>query len=264
MKIAIIGFGAIASYVVEQLSKDGNVEVKWVVCRPGRDHAAMDALGEGPSPIHSLKDLPFEDVDLVVECAGHSALKEYGSTVLQRGVDLICVSNGALAQPELLDKLTRAAEEGNSRLELVSGAIGAIDAITAANVGTIDKIVYRGRKPALSWKGTPAAESLDLDALVEPTVHFSGSARDAALRYPKNANVAATVALAGPGLDKTQVELVADPTITANIHEIEVEGAFGRLHFRVEGKSLPGNPKSSALTAMSVVAAVRKRMAHVG
>ena len=104
---------------------------------------------------------------------------------------------------------------------------------------------------------------VDLDSLTEAACHFSGSAREAALRYPKNANVAATVALAGPGLDDTQVELVADPAITENIHEIEVEGTFGRLQFRIDGKPLPGNPKSSALTAMSVVAAVRNRMAHI-
>jgi aspartate dehydrogenase len=263
MKIAIIGFGAIASYVVEKLSHDDDVEVGWVVCRPGRDSAAMDALGPGVTPIHSVEEI-MPDMDVVLECAGHSAVKEYGPAILRRGMDLICVSTGALAQPELADQLEQAAKEGDSRLELVSGAIGAIDAISAANVGTIDKIVYRGRKPPKGWKGSPAEVVLDLDALMEPATHFSGSARDAALRYPKNANVAATVALAGPGLDETQVELVADPTITANIHEIEVEGAFGRLNFRIEGKPLPGNPKSSALTAMSVVAAVRKRMARVG
>ena len=148
-------------------------------------------------------------------------------------------------------------------MELVSGAIGAIDAIAAASVGDIDRIVYRGRKPPQGWKGSPAEDVVDLDKLTEPVCHFSGSAREAALRYPKNANVAATVALAGPGLDDTRVELVADPAITENIHEIEVEGTFGRLQFRIDGKPLPGNPKSSALTAMSVVAAVRNRMAHI-
>jgi aspartate dehydrogenase len=262
MNIVIIGFGAIASYVSARLSQDADIVVSGVLCRAGREAAAIDALGSGVTPSNSVDDIPG-DTDLVIECAGHAALAEYGPAVLQRGIDLICTSNGALAQPELADRLDKAARAGGSRLQLVSGAIGAIDAIAAASVGDIDRIVYRGRKPPQGWKGSPAEDVVDLDNLKEPACHFSGTAREAALRYPKNANVAATVALAGPGLDETRVELVADPAITENIHEIEVEGTFGRLHFRIDGKPLPGNPKSSALTAMSVVAAVRNRMAHI-
>ncbi|WP_108882548.1 aspartate dehydrogenase [Anderseniella sp. Alg231-50] len=262
MNIVVIGFGAIASYVSAKLSEDSDVVVACVLCRQGRDNAAVDALGAGVKPINTVDDIPG-DTDLVIECAGHAALAEYGPAVLQRGIDLMCTSNGALAQPELADRLSSAAQAGGSRLQLVSGAIGAIDAIAAAKVGDIDRIVYRGRKPPQGWKGSPAEDAIDLDNLDGPACHFSGSAREAALRYPKNANVAATVALAGSGLDETRVELVADPTIIENIHEIEVEGTFGRLQFRIDGKPLPGNPKSSALTAMSVVAAVRNRMARI-
>jgi len=263
MNTLLIGYGAIACYVARSLaSSSPAINIGWVLCREGRNEAAVQALGSGVIPVNSVDEIS-QSIDLVIECGGHTALRQHGPGLLARGIDVITVSNGALADSSLAITLEDAARQGDATLELVSGAIGAIDAIAAASTGAISKLVYRGRKPPASWKGSPAEEVLDLDNLDKPACHFSGTAREAALRYPKNANVAATVALAGSGLDNTQVELIADPASSGNIHEIELAGNFGEMNFTIKGNALPGNPKSSALTAMSVVAAVRRRIARI-
>ena len=250
--IAIIGCGAIAEAVAGYLVDHDDVELRVVIARPGGDRRAHDLYGPSVETASSFQEVTSQ-VDLAVDCAGHEALREHGETVLSQGINLITVSSGALADAGLYDRLVAAARVGGTQLRVVSGAIGGLDALSAGSVGTLSQVTYRGRKPPQGWRGSPAQAKLDLDALSEPAVHFSGSARVAALEYPKNANVAASVALAGIGFDKTQVELIADPGIARNMHEVVAEGDFGRLEFRIEGDSLPDNPRSSAITAMSVV-----------
>jgi aspartate dehydrogenase len=135
--------------------------------------------------------------------------------------------------------------------------------LRAGAVGGLSRVTYIGRKPPMGWAGSPAEEALDLAALTAAATHFEGTARQAALRYPKNANVAAAVALAGLGFDETDVRLIADPAAQGNVHEIEAEGGFGRLHFTITGNALPDNPRSSALAAMSAIAEIRRLAAPV-
>lgn len=250
--IAIIGCGAIGEAVAGYLADHDGVAIAVAIVNPGSTSRARDVFGADVEIASSLDDVASQ-VDLAVDCAGHPALRQHGEAVLTKGIDLITVSSGALADAVLYDGLVAAARQGGAQLRVVSGAIGALDALSAGSVGTLTDVMYRGRKPPQGWRGSPAESKLDLDALSGPTVHFSGSARNAALEYPKNANVAASVALAGIGFDQTKVELIADPRVTRNVHEIAAVGDFGRLEFRIEGDSLPDNPRSSAITAMSVV-----------
>ena len=250
--IVIIGCGAVGEAVAAYLAEYEDVVIGAAIINPGSEPRARDLFGQDVEIAYSVDDLATQ-VDLAADCAGHPALRQHGEAILSHGINLVTVSSGALADAGLYERLAAAAQQGGSQLRVVSGAIGALDALSAAGIGSLAKVTYRGRKPPQGWRGSPAETKLDLDGLSEATVHFSGSARNAALEYPKNANVAASVALAGIGFDDTLVELIADPDVERNIHEIAAEGDFGRYEFRIEGRSLPGNPRSSALTAMSVV-----------
>lgn len=257
-QILLIGYGAIGSYVYNALQGCTHSNVAAVLCRAGREVSAKAALHEEIFCINDASQVP-DNVDLVVECAGHTAMRHHIPTLLRQGKDVICVSNGALSQVPIATVLEQAATEGDSQLQLLSGAIGGIDMLAAAKTSGLESVCYRGIKPPAGWKGSPAENSIDLDSIHEATTHFKGSAREAASTFPKNANVAATVALAGIGFDKTRVELVADPDSLTNRHEVEAIGTFGRFTLRIDGDPLPGNPRSSALTAMSIMRAIENR-----
>lgn len=251
MQIGIIGTGAIGGYVRDELKRRG-FTVRALLVLP---EFLEETAGEFPDCVcvSSAADLPG-DIDHMIDCGGHVALKIHGPEILRRGFDLTTVSVGGLADAQLYGDLERAAAEGNARLYLVSGAIGALDCLRAARAGKLQSVTYTGRKPPKAWKGSPAEGKLDLDRLAgDALVHFEGTARAAAIQYPENANVAAAVALAGAGFDETQVRLIADPNVDRNIHEVVATGDFGRFSFEIQGNPLPGNPKSSALAAMSVV-----------
>jgi aspartate dehydrogenase len=254
--VGLIGYGGIARDLVAALrAAGGGVTIVAALCRPGRAAKARAALGE-IAVVESLAGLIALGPDIIAEVAGQQAVAEHGADVLRSGVDLLVISVGALADPALLERLKVAAHEGKSRILLPAGAIGGIDAIAAMRLGGLEAVRYRSRKPPAAWRGSPAEKVANLDKLTERTVLYRGSAGEAALLYPQNANVAAAVALAGLGFKKTEVELVADPAAPGNVHEIEAEGAAGRFAIQLQGRPSRTNPKTSALAALSVARAL--------
>ncbi|WP_142846746.1 aspartate dehydrogenase [Telmatospirillum sp. J64-1] len=250
-RIALIGYGSIGRSVVTAFREAGHDEaIVAILVRPQQIQALLD---KGLPAVGSLDELLARQADVVAEVAGQEALAAYGPAVLEAGCDLLVISIGALGDPVLHERLTGAALKSGHRILLCSGAIGGTDAIAAMKVSGLERVTYRSRKPPSAWKATPAERILDLDNLAEPVVFYRGNARDAAVTYPKNANVAATVALVGLGFERTAVELVADPTVSGNLHEIEAEGRSGRISIQLEGRPSPENPKTSMLTALSVV-----------
>ncbi len=263
LRVAMIGLGAIGSGVLTLLREDATLQFERVVVHAGSLGRAADWLaGHGLLHTQAASGLDLQEgrPDIVVECAGHAAIEEHLLPALAQGVPCVVTSVGALATPGLPERLDVAARAGGTQVQLVPGAVGAIDALAAARLGGLDRVCYRGRKPPLAWRGTPAEQRVDLAALSSEALIFEGSAREAATLYPKNANVAATLALAGLGLDRTQVRLFADPAVQQNVHQIEAEGAFGSLELTLRCKTLPANPKTSALVVYSVARALRNRV----
>jgi aspartate dehydrogenase len=249
VKIALIGNGAIAK-LVTQFCASRAPKLQIV----GAIGLAADVQCVGFHPLcPSLDDLLSLEPDLVVECAGHSAVKAYAAPVLAAGLDFVIVSTGSLADETLWNDVQAAAANSKGRVKLVAGALPGVDALSAAKLAGLTKVTLRSSKPPKAWKGTPAEETHNLDTITARTVIFAGNARQAALAFPKNANVAATAALAGIGFERTMIELVADPDVTQNRHHLEAEGAFGAMSLEMNANPSPDNPKTSHIAALSIM-----------
>jgi aspartate dehydrogenase len=267
-RIALIGYGAIARIVTAKLAEldtGGRIRLVGVLARPGREAETQAALGRDDVPVVSDIDrLIRQTPNIVVECAGQGALAEFAVPVMAAGLDLMAVSTGALVDDALRAAIIDKGEMTGARLHLPAGAAAGIDGLMAHRVGGLKSVRYTSTKPSAAWAGTPAEDAHDLAAIKAPTVLFEGPAREAARLYPKNANLAATVALAGLGMDKTAIRLVADPAAAPyNIGRIEADGAYGRLDVETRGLPAPENPKTSATTALSIVHAILKGTAPI-
>lgn len=254
-RVGLIGLGAIGRAVVRITRERFPTEIDIVgalVRDPARPRPA------GPTVVGDLAALLELRPEVVVEVAGHEALRAHGPVVLRTGFDLIAVSVGALADPAVEEQLRAAARAGGARLRIASGAIGALDAIAAAAIGGLERVTHTTRKPARALLALDEAVALKAEREV-----FRGPAREGVRLFPESVNVAAAVSLAGLGLDRTELRVIADPTIERNRHEVVAEGAFGTLRFEIANVPSDDNPRTGRIVAMSVVHELLARRASV-
>jgi aspartate dehydrogenase len=187
LRVALIGHGAIGAVLARLLREpDAGVDIVAILARDAR--SANDAQCFITAP----DDLIAARPDLVVECAGHDALRRHGVTVLSAGIDLMLVSAGALVDAALHRDLCAAARRAGATIEIPGGAIGGVAALAAARLAGLSLVRHTVIKPPQAWRGTLAETLIRLDGLDEACTFFDGTARDAAASYPQNANVSAT------------------------------------------------------------------------
>ncbi|MDN5565270.1 MAG: aspartate dehydrogenase [Psychrobacter sp.] len=249
-KVMFIGYGSMARKVHHMLPE--TVVLSAIIASPKSADKIRAELGDDIEVITSINELS-NTPDLAVEMVGQSGLEAHAVGVLERGIPLGIISVGALTNDKFACVLQDTAQKNNVKIHILAGAVAGIDGINAANVAGLDEVTYQGRKKPDSWRGSYADELIDYNSLEKAEVFFTGSARQAATLFPANSNVAATIALAGVGLDDTKVELIVDPTLEHNIHHITAKGVFGQLEISMTGLPLAENPKTSSLAAFSAL-----------
>jgi aspartate dehydrogenase len=257
LTVGIAGLGAIGMAVARRLDK--GIDGLTLVAASARD---LDRAGRRVANFATTPEIVeasrlAERADVVVECAPAAAFREIAEPVMKSGRTLITVSGGALlSQVDLID----IARANNGRIIVATGALIGLDAVRAAAEGEITSVRMVTRKPPKSLIGAPhlVDNAIDVENLRGPLKVFEGSARDGAIGFPANVNVAAALALAGIGADHTRLEVWADPAVERNTHSIEVEAACARFSMTIENVPSEENPRTGKITALSVIATLRR------
>jgi aspartate dehydrogenase len=255
MTVAIGGLGAIGLPLARAL--DRGIDGLRLIAVSARDRAKARAGTAGfatPPKVVALEDLA--DADVVVEAAPAAVFEQIATAAIARGRIFIPGSVGALL-PRM--HLVEQAKATGARIIVPTGALLGLDAVRAAAEGEVFSITIESRKPPRGLLGAPYLENHAIDVLAvnAPTVIFEGNAFDAAAGFPANVNVAAALALAGIGPERTTVRIWADPGVDRNIHTIRVEAAAARLTMTVENVPSETNPRTGMLTPLSVLACLR-------
>ena len=256
LHIGIVGCGTIGSGIamaIEQRFKD--TAKLAALCDIDKEKAVSLAqkLSESP-PILPLDEL-INRCDLVIEAASAGVSGRVARQALLADRDVMIMSTGGLVENNIFNL----ANQKHRHIYVPSGAICGLDGVKSALMDKVSRVTLTTRKPPQGFQGAPyiLENKIDLNSIDKETVLFQGTAREAIRGFPQNVNVAVALSFAGIGLEKTQVRIICSPHYTANSHEIEVEGAFGRLITKTENVPSPQNPRTSYLAVLSAIATLK-------
>jgi aspartate dehydrogenase len=258
LKLAIGGLGAIGLAVARRIDAGEVPGIAFVAAVVRDQDKARRALA-GFRTAPQLVDFAgaAEAADVIVECLPSAQFAAIATPAIERGRIFMPLSVGALINHmHLVDR----ARETGARIIVPTGALLGLDAVRAAAEGNIESVKIVTRKPPAGLAGAPllVERNISVDGLAAPLRVFEGSAREAIAGFPANVNVAVALSLAGVGPDKTRAEIWADPGVTRNTHTIHVVSDSSNLTMTIESIPSQENPRTGRITALSVVAALRR------
>lgn len=257
LRVGIVGLGTIGRAIAQAIDR-GEVTVQLTAVL-GRDMTKVRDFVAGlrqPPPVVPLREM-VATCDLVIEAATQEALTDIAPITLAAGKDLMVLSvGGLLDHPEWAEL----AAQHHCRIYVPSGAIVGLDGVKGACVGRIESVTITTRKPPQGLAGAPYVkeQGIDVHAMSEETVIFEGSARDACKGFPANVNVSAALSLAGIGPDRTRIRILVVPRGTRNMHDIELQGEFGRMTAHIENVPTATNPRTGKLSYLSAIAMLQE------
>ncbi|NJO34571.1 MAG: aspartate dehydrogenase [Rhodospirillales bacterium] len=258
LKLGVAGLGAIGIAVARAVDA-GRVPGIRLAAAAVRDHAKARHVTKtfrSPPVLVDLAGLA-ESADVIVECLPSAQFAAIAGPAVEHGRIFMPLSVGMLIDHmHLADR----ARETGARIIVPTGALLGLDAVRAAAEGKIASAKIVTRKPPRGLAGAPllVERGISVDGLKEPLCVFEGSAREAIAGFPANVNVAVALSLAGIGPDRTRIEIWADPGVTRNTHTVVVKSDSSDLTMTIENIPSEENPRTGKITALSVLAALRR------
>ncbi len=256
LTVAVGGLGAIGFPLAQRLAQGLPGFSLTAVATHNRSRAEMRLAAAGIAvPAVSLAELARR-ADIVIECLPAAQFRAVAEPAIDAGRVFVPLSAGALLQH--IDLVERARRRG-ARIVVPTGALLGLDAVRAAAEGEIRAVTMTTRKPPRGLAGAPylVERGISLEGLASPLRVFEGTAREGAQGFPDNVNVAAALALAGIGADRTRLEIWADPALERNTHHIAIEADSARFSMTIENIPSAENPRTGRLTPLSVIACLR-------
>ncbi|MBP7216847.1 MAG: DUF108 domain-containing protein [Candidatus Omnitrophica bacterium] len=266
LRIGIVGCGAIGTSLANIITKIFFREAK-VVALFDLDRSKAQGLSRALTKKNSLAKSSLSSLlqssQLIIEAASAHSSFQIAKHAVASGKDVMIMSVGGIAQH--YRALYALAQKRKARIYIPSGAISGIDAVKACAESRITNVVLTTRKNPAAFKNVRYLErkNVQLDKIKKDTVLFYGPAKQAVKFFPQNINVAAVLSLAGVGLTKTKVRIIASPCLRSNIHEISVESAAGVVVTTTNNIVHPDNPKTSFLAVLSATAMLRRILSPV-
>lgn len=255
--VGLVGCGAIGGKTAEFISKKLTDKISlWALA--DQDVSRASNLSRRLVSKPKIKDIDslVKGSDLVIETASQSAAKELLLKAVAYKKDVMIVSVGALVNAA---DLLRIAAQAGIKVYVPSGAICGVDGLGALSMGNIKSLSLVTSKPPAGFVGVDYLKRKNIDPAGFKTgrLIFKGRVSEAIKNFPQNINVAATLLLAS-GFKDVSVNIKADPKLKRNVHRIEIVASQAKINIEIENVPSQDNPKTSALTVLSVQYLLKK------
>lgn len=220
-RIGLFGCGKLNKIVVDCYKK-GLLEGYEIVGCYSKTRESREAMARNLNVevCNSFDELLNRDIEYLVEATNPQATKEILCKTLDKKINVVLLSIGALAEEEFYKLVEQKAKENYVKVHLASGAISGFEVLKTA------KIMGLTKAQLTNTKGPKALAKTSLyneNMLNQDKIAFEGTAYEAIHNLPTGINVGVATALATMGVNDTKILIKTTPEFIGDSQCIDIE-----------------------------------------